>query len=184
MRQNRTKKAIADAYLKLLGDYTIDRITVRMITDTVGCSRKTFYYYFADVYALTRYVCELRMQMLMGDSDSIDTLRSGFLALAQHLQSERQMFLNMYHGYGKEELERVSWEINYHYVSQTITRYVIGRSVSPEDLDAAIHMYADLLFGVLVDWVNNNMTSDYNRVLDIALGSLPHVLDELAGKRL
>ena len=45
MKQNRTRMALADAYLRLLNDYTIDRITVKMITDAVGCSRKTFYYF-------------------------------------------------------------------------------------------------------------------------------------------
>ena len=54
MKQNRTRMALADAYLRLLNDYTIDRITVKMITDAVGCSRKTFYYYFTDVYVLTQ----------------------------------------------------------------------------------------------------------------------------------
>ena len=54
MKQNRTRTALADAYMHLLNDYTIDRITVKMITDAVGCSRKTFYYYFTDVYVLTQ----------------------------------------------------------------------------------------------------------------------------------
>ena len=40
MKQNRTRTALADAYMRLLNDYTIDRITVKMITDAVGCSRK------------------------------------------------------------------------------------------------------------------------------------------------
>ena len=50
MKRNRTKLAIADAFIALLGENTIDKITVKMITDAVGCSRKTFYYYFTDVY--------------------------------------------------------------------------------------------------------------------------------------
>ena len=48
MKQNRTRTAIADAFIHLLAEHTIDHITVRMITDEVGCSRKTFYYYFSD----------------------------------------------------------------------------------------------------------------------------------------
>lgn len=55
-----TSEAESDAHgarrrlSRLLNDYTIDRITVKMITDAVGCSRKTFYYYFTDVYVLTQ----------------------------------------------------------------------------------------------------------------------------------
>ena len=70
MKQNRTRTALADAYMHLLNDYTIDRITVKMITDAVGCSRKTFYYYFTDVYVLTQYVFELRVQQFLDTNAS------------------------------------------------------------------------------------------------------------------
>ena len=54
MKQNRTRTAIADAFIHLLAENTIDKITVRMITDEVGCRRKTFYYYFSDIYDVTK----------------------------------------------------------------------------------------------------------------------------------
>lgn len=180
MKQNRTRKAIADAYLRLLSEYTIDKITVKMITDLVGCSRKTFYYYFTDVYDLTQYVCQQRMQSFVDDSANFDTVRKGFLALAEYLSSDRQVILNMYHGYGKEELERFSWQANYHCVHTVITRYAQERSIAPEDLEAVIHMYTDMLFGMLVDWLNNNMDTNYIRTLDIALSGIPHVLNGLS----
>ena len=180
MKQNRTKKALADAYLRLLNDYTIEKITVKMITDLVGCSRKTFYYYFTDVYDLTRYVCQQRIQAFIDDSANFDSVRKGFLALAEYLGNDRQVILNMYHGYGKEELERFSWQANFHCVQTVITRYAQGRNISSEDLEAVIHMYTDMLFGMLVDWVNNNMDTDYMRTLDIAINGLPNVLDGLS----
>ena len=110
MKQNRTRAALADAYLRLLNDYTIDRITVKMITDAVGCSRKTFYYYFTDVYVLTQYVFELRVQHFLNTNGNFETMREGFLTLASNLSNDRQAILNIYHGYGKEELERFTWE--------------------------------------------------------------------------
>ena len=104
MKQNRTRTALADAYMHLLNDYTIDRITVKMITDAVGCSRKTFYYYFTDVYVLTQYVFELRVQQFLDTNGNFETMREGFLTLAANLSNDRQAILNIYHGYGKEEL--------------------------------------------------------------------------------
>ena len=102
MKQNRTRMALADAYLRLLNDYTIDRITVKMITDAVGCSRKTFYYYFTDVYVLTQYVFELRVQHFLNTNGNFETMREGFLTLASNLSNDRQAILNIYHGYGME----------------------------------------------------------------------------------
>ena len=81
MKRNRTKLAIADAFVKLLNENTIDKITVKMITDSVGCSRKTFYYYFADVYELTRYVCDQHVQEFMTIATGVEGVRDAFLAL-------------------------------------------------------------------------------------------------------
>ena len=89
MKQNRTRTALADAYMRLLNDYTIDRITVKMITDAVGCSRKTFYYYFTDIYVLTQYVFELRVQHFLDTNGNFETVREGFLTLAANLSNDR-----------------------------------------------------------------------------------------------
>ena len=178
MKQNRTRTALADAYMRLLNDYTIDRITVKMITDAVGCSRKTFYYYFTDVYVLTQYVFELRVQQFLDTNGNFETMREGFLTLAANLSNDRQAILNIYHGYGKEELERFTWETSDYYARQVITRYAQNMDIAPEDLEAIIRMYTDMMFGMLIDWINNGMEGDYSRKLDIALTALmPCFLD-------
>ena len=135
MKQNRTRTALADAYMRLLNDYTIDRITIKMITDAVGCSRKTFYYYFTDIYVLTQYVFELRVQHFLDTNGNFETVREGFLTLASNLSNDRQAILNIYHGYGKEELERFTWETSDYYARQVITRYAQNMDIAPEDLD-------------------------------------------------
>lgn len=172
MKQNRTRTALADAYMRLLNDYTIDRITVKMITDAVGCSRKTFYYYFTDIYVLTQYVFELRVQHFLDTNGNFETVREGFLTLAANLSNDRQAILNIYHGYGKEELERFTWETSDYYARQVITRYAQNMDIMPEDLEAIIRMYTDMMFGMLIDWINNGMEGDYSRKLDIALTAL------------
>ena len=176
MKQNRTRTALADAYMHLLNDYTIDRITVKMITDAVGGSRKTFYYYFTDVYVLTQYVFELRVQQFLDTNGNFETMREGFLTLAANLSNDRQAILNIYHGYGKEELERFTWETSDYYARQVITRYAQNMDIAPEDLEAIIRMYTDMMFGMLIDWINNGMEGDYSRKLDIALTALMPVL--------
>ena len=48
--------------------------------------------------------------------------------------------------------------------------------IAPEDLEAIIRMYTDMMFGMLIDWINNGMEGDYSRKLDIALTALMPVL--------
>ena len=44
-----TKRAIQSAFLELLDQRSLSRITVKDITDICGINRNTFYYYFEDL---------------------------------------------------------------------------------------------------------------------------------------
>ena len=183
MKRNRTKTAIADAFVALLSDNTIDKITVKMITDAVGCSRKTFYYYFTDVYELTRYVCDKHVQNFMSIASGLEGVRDAFLALVKYLNEHRQTILNMFHGYGKQELQRFTWQTTKFYTGRFISLSTEGRNISDEDLEPVIRMYEYMMFGMLVDWLEHSMTQiDYQRTLDIALAGLPYVISGIERK--
>ena len=47
-----TEKALAESLKKLLAKKTLEKITVKDITDDCGVNRQTFYYHFHDVYDL------------------------------------------------------------------------------------------------------------------------------------
>jgi AcrR family transcriptional regulator len=180
MKRNRTKLAIADAFTGLLTEYTIDKITVKMITDAVGCSRKTFYYYFTDVFELTRYVCDNHLQSFMVIAGSVEDVRDAFLALVNYLNEHRQVVMNMFHGYGKQELQHFTWETTRFFTSRIISHYSEGHGLSEKDLEPVIHMYEYVLFGMLVDWMEHGMAQiDYQRTMDIALSGLPYVIGHL-----
>ena len=52
-----TKKAIMEAFLRLVGKKSLDKITVRDIVDECGINRNTFYYHFQDMYAVLEEIC-------------------------------------------------------------------------------------------------------------------------------
>ena len=51
-----TKYIIADAFIALLNQKDIDRITVKDITSACHISRQTFYYHYQDIYGLFYYL--------------------------------------------------------------------------------------------------------------------------------
>ena len=177
MKQNRTRTAIADAFTRLLAEHTIDKITVRMITDEVGCSRKTFYYYFTDIYDLTHYVCDQRVSSILASISDGVSAREGVQAFMQYLNEERAVVLNMFDGYGKETLERSTWTTCERYTRQLITARSEASSLKSEDLETLIHIYTYMLFGMLVDWVGNEMNEDCSQTLDLAIRALPRFIE-------
>lgn len=61
LRVRRTKKALFDAFMKLLSEKPFDEITVNELCDVAGIRRATFYKHYSDKYDfLTAYTCLLR----------------------------------------------------------------------------------------------------------------------------
>ena len=180
MKRNQTKTAIAEAFISLLWEHAIDRITVQMITEKAGCSRKTFYYYFTDIYDLSRYVCDRKLRVFLESHMDVASVRDAFQALMAYMDAERTVILNLFRGYGKEALEGFTWQSTEYYTREFLSNHPGVSALSAEDLEAVIHMYTYMLFGMMVDWLDNNMAGDYVRTLDVALEALPLLLDKLA----
>ena len=61
LRVRKTKKALFDAFMKLLAEKQFDEITVNELCDVAGIRRATFYKHYSDKFAfLTAYTCLLR----------------------------------------------------------------------------------------------------------------------------
>ena len=59
-----TKQAIFASFLKFLQEKPLDKITVKDIVDDCGINRKTFYYYFSDIYAMAEELFRARLENL------------------------------------------------------------------------------------------------------------------------
>jgi AcrR family transcriptional regulator len=177
MKQNRTRTAIADAFIHLLAEHTIDHITVRMITDEVGCSRKTFYYYFSDIYDVTKYVCEQRISAFLASDENTSSALDNLKAFMEYMNRERTIVLNMFHGYGKEALESFTWQTIKSNTGRMISARPDAAELPPEKLDMLIRMYAYMAFGLLVDWFSNEMSGDRSQAIEFAFRALPHFIE-------
>ena len=52
----RTKQAIRQAFIELLNERPLDKISVKDIAERSTVIRNTFYYYYADIYALVEEI--------------------------------------------------------------------------------------------------------------------------------
>ena len=73
-----TKKAIIEAFIELLGERPLDKITVKDIVTRCGVNRNTFYYYYQDIYALVADIFELETQRILGDNMEYDCWQDAF----------------------------------------------------------------------------------------------------------
>ena len=58
MQQGNTKERIVEAYIELESERPLEKITVTALVERSRITRKTFYYYFKDIYDLMEYRME------------------------------------------------------------------------------------------------------------------------------
>lgn len=85
-----TKQILTDAFWKLYREKSIDKITVREITQLAGYNRSTFYEYFCDVYDVLQQLEDSLMEKLRFGKPalnimSIDELAAIFEENAEYL---------------------------------------------------------------------------------------------------
>ena len=62
----RTKQAIRQAFIELLNERPLDKISVKDIAERSTVNRNTFYYYYADIYALVEEIFQTAQLCLVG----------------------------------------------------------------------------------------------------------------------
>ena len=166
-----TKKAIKESMKKLLTERSIDKITVRNITDDCGISRNTFYYHFADIPSLVDEILRDRVDQLIKSYPSIETLERGVEMGIRFIGENRAIALHLYGSTQRYVYERYLMAGCRH-----LAEGFLGFAIPPEkltngDREAMIDFYKCLIFGFIIDWCESGMDPDYmqtvNRLMEL-----------------
>ena len=120
-----TKQAIYDSFMKFLNERPLGQITVKDIVDDCGINRKTFYYYFQDIYALTDELFR----------SHIETVRTKYPAeshsweevlqlITDYMYENRKVALHIYRTLGYEKIDGIFFEVGMEYIPNLIGTYV------------------------------------------------------------
>ena len=70
-----TKKAIKEAFIKLLEQYPLKQITVKDIVEECGINRNSFYYHFTDIPSLINEIMAENEDRIIEKSAVADSLK-------------------------------------------------------------------------------------------------------------
>ena len=71
---NITKRAIQEAFLAVLNEKPLGKITVKDITDRCGINRNTFYYHYQDIPALLEEICQNQVEDIISKYPTLNSL--------------------------------------------------------------------------------------------------------------
>ena len=178
-----TKSALAASLKKLLAHKTLDKITVRDITDECGVNRQTFYYHFQDVYALIEYIFEEDMALALNDLDSYATRKDAVLALLQKMKENRTLVLHADRSVESRLLRRYLTTQLRPVIARIAETETEGLNPSPENLSFLIEAFTYMLAGLAMEWLDDNMDTaldkDLDKVMLLIDGSMQTALQKL-----
>lgn len=157
---NRTKKAISDAFWQLLEENPYNKITVQSIVDHCQVNRKTFYYHFPDIPALTEYsITEWADQVIQNNCELGSPLNC-IIPAAQELTKRKMAFRHLYRSSYREEFTRHLNEIGLHVVRSYVDRATKDLHISPDDKLVCVRYYKCIFVGIVLDWLDAGANYD------------------------
>jgi AcrR family transcriptional regulator len=93
---NITKRAIQEAFLAVLNEKPLGKITVKDITDRCGINRNTFYYHYQDIPALLEEICQNQVDELVSKYPTLNSIEECLDAAMQIVMGNKRAVMHIY----------------------------------------------------------------------------------------
>lgn len=177
---NLTKTAIIDAFLKLLEEKPYNKITVKNIVDLCQINRNTFYYHFQNIPDLLEQVMKNDADCIIENYSSLSTPVDCILPLLKHIAKRKKLISHIYNSVQREVFLNYLDKITLYVVNEYVNKATEGSYISAEDKNLLIRLYKCTLVGVIIDWLEDEMSYDlpkaFTRTCDLLSGSVTQSL--------
>lgn len=155
-----TRKAIMSAFLQLLEERPLNKITVKDIVDACGINRNTFYYHFADIPALIEAIFKEEADLLMREHTQVGSLQELLMIAVDFILKNRRAALHLYNSNNRDIYERDLMKICQYAVETYLNSLVDVSKVNPTDWAILTRSYRCWCFGLLIDWLDDGLKED------------------------
>ncbi len=171
-----TEKALAASLKKLLEKKTLNKITVKDITDDCGVNRQTFYYHFHDVYDLVEWIFT---QDAMQYTQELGTKewREVISTIMEDLQEEKSFIMNAYYSLNRRQLEEFLKKLTEPAMRDVIRGFAEGHEIQQVDLDFIVEFQTLGLVAFITEWIAGGMRDEYRDRLNKLFRMLSGTMD-------
>ena len=176
-----TRKAIEEAFLKLLDARPLNQITVKDIVEECGVNRNTFYYHFQDIPSLLGEIIVERTNELMAQYPTVDRIEEAFRASIDYAQKNRRAIMHVYNSVSRDTFEASVMRLCAYMTEQYLKSAYPDVCISPEDREVLHRFIKCQLFGLGIDWMLGGMKPDtgekMGRILELYRGVAELILE-------
>lgn len=155
-----TRNAIIDAFLQLLDERPLSKITVKDIVDACGINRNTFYYHFEDIPALIEAISKQEMDLLMEKHARVESMEECLMIAVDFILQKRRAVLHLFNSNNRDLYERGLMDMCQYVVETYFESQFEGMDCDEADRAILVRSYRCWCFGLMIDWLNSGLQED------------------------
>lgn len=155
-----TKTNLGIALKKLLKEKPLEKIRIHDLTKLAGINRQSFYYHYADIFALVGDVIRTAIFETVGEHCTMDTWEEGMLAMYQRTLEEKEFVTAVYNAIPKERIQLFLEDVLTTYMIYALKDTAGGQLLSEEDRDIFIRFITYGFTGTYLQWIQTGMRED------------------------
>ena len=173
-----TKQAMYHALKKLITTKSINKITIKDITDTCGLNRQTFYYHFKDIYDLLEWSFQEEFRFIDSYLQKPEyTWEEIFAGSVKYISQNKYICQCIVCGLARDQLILSLHNSIYEIVRKIISLSLPQSQIPEKYLDFTARFYTYALSNYLFDWVKNGMLETPEEVIDNFIFVVNHSLN-------
>ena len=158
---NFTKKAIKETFIAMLEEYPLSEITVKELVAKCGINRNSFYYHYQDIPALIEEIVKEEAEQILEKYPSVSTIVECFDALTEFASHRKRAIMHIYRSVSREVFERNLMTVSEYFVKTYVDTVLAGNPIGETDKKTVTDYYKCVCFGLVLEWLNNDMTDEY-----------------------
>lgn len=157
---NFTKRAIKEAFWKLLNERPLTQISVREIVEECGINRNSFYYHFQDIPALIEEIVTDAANALIQKYPNIASVDEAVEAAFRFTMDNKKAVLHICNSVNRNTYEQYLMRICEYVITTYFDTVFDKEGINEKSREIVILFLKCELFGLFIDWINGGMAED------------------------
>ena len=158
---NATKAALEASLKKLLVKKPLDKITINDLTTDCGLSRMAFYYHFKDIPDVVEFILKKKWDEILEHPQDRASILECMEEMADLVRNNRKVMLNVYRSVKKDTFLFYMNEISNYIIMEYFRKNADQFDLDEGEIRILIQYYKCLFMGFLMEWLDNNLKSDF-----------------------
>lgn len=163
----KTKQALAQALKYAMGKKPLSKVTISELIQTCNINRNTFYYHFADIYDLLKWMLEQEAIEVVRKIDLLINTEEAMRFVMDYVDENQHIISCAYDSMGHEEMKRFLFTDLIGVMRSAIDagEREMGISVDIEFKDFLASFFTEAMVGMMITWIKSNPKQDREEIL-------------------